>query len=452
MHAGSDAPGSARVQVRATRGRHTSWRWACVWLTQLVWFGLPWLSWNGHPLLLFDLPARQFHVLGKVLWPQELIYLALAALGAACALLAASALWGRIACGYACPHTVYTDIFMWIERRIEGGPAARLRLARSPYSARKLGKRALKHAAWALFACWTGLTLVAYFTPMRTLLDELARFALGPWETCTMAAYAALAYLNAGVMRERFCRFLCPWGRLQGAMLGPATLAPSYDAARGEPRAVRNRSTLARAGTLGDCVDCTLCVQVCPSGSDIRRGAGADCISCGACIDACNLVMDKIGAPRGLIRYARAHATPGPLLRAAGPLFALLLAALGVALAFAFSLRVPLQLSVEHERTQAARAAGPQLENVFLLHIINTDQRAHRYLVTVSGIEGIALASRPRLELAAGAARTLALRVRVERARARAGANPIAFEVSALDQAALRLRREAVFLVPAALQ
>jgi cytochrome c oxidase accessory protein FixG len=311
------ARASGKRYVRATSGRHTRWRWRAIGLTQLVYFGLPWLNWNGRQLLRMDLAQQRLYCLGLVLWPQDLIYAVALLAAAALALFLASALAERPWCGYACPHTVYSTLFMWLEERIEGGRSARMRNDGAPWSARRLARLALKQTCWLLLAAAIGWTLVAYFTPARALLLR----APTAWELFWMAAYGTLAYGNAGWLREQYCRFVCPYARFQSVMQDSATLLIHYELARGEPRGLRNRKRMAQGQgqglAQGDCVDCTLCVQVCPAGIDIRHGLQYDCIGCGACIDACDQVMDKLGKPRGLIRYARA---PGEVHGAcAGP-------------------------------------------------------------------------------------------------------------------------------------
>ena len=301
--------GPEKIYVRETTGWFTNWRWASVWLTQLLFFGMPWLSWNARPLLRFDWSVSKFYVLGLVWGPQQGVYLFAWLLMAILAICVATTMVSRIWCGFACPHTIYTDVFMWIERRIEGGRSARMRLDQAPWAVRKGAKKLLKHGIWALLSCAIGLTFVGYFTPIRELLSNGWALTMRPWQGYWMLAYGGLAYLNAGWLRERICRDVCPYSRFQHVMLHSQTHVVSYDAARGEPRGLRNRKRMAQNLPRGDCVDCTLCVQVCPSGNDIRLGFSHDCMGCAACIDACNAVMDKIGAPRGLIRYAHHRAT-----------------------------------------------------------------------------------------------------------------------------------------------
>lgn len=310
---------SEKIYVRETAGYYSNWRWALVWLTQLVFYGLPWLRWSGRPLLLFDLDASRYYLFGFVLGSEDSIYLAAWLIIGVLMLALTTAKVGRIWCGFACPHSIYTEIFMWIERRIEGGRSARMQLDNAPLSLRKFRKKVLKHGVWGALAFWTGLTFAAYFTPMNVLLEELQSLALGPWQWFGIFAYGLLAYVNAGWLRERVCRTICPYSRFQRALSDRDTLVVTYDAQRGEPRGLRNAKSMARNLTRGDCVDCTLCVQVCPSGNDIRQGFAHDCLGCAACIDACNLVMDKIGAPRGLIRYAARAAIEQPQMVHAVP-------------------------------------------------------------------------------------------------------------------------------------
>jgi len=474
-----DGGAAGKIYVRETEGLHTNWRWACIWLTQLVFYGLPWLNWNARQLLCLDLAAGKFYVFGMVFWPQDGIYLVAALLMAACALFLSSALYGRLWCGFACPHTVYTELFMWIENRIEGGPGARMRLDRGPLTRDKLRKKTLKHGAWLALAWWTGFTFAGYFTPIRALLGALGAARLGPWEAFWILLYGALAYGNAGWAREQFCKYICPHARFQSVLSDSDTLVIAYDAARGEPRGLRNRKQLALAREQGDCVDCTLCVQVCPSGSDIRQGFHYECIGCAACIDACNLVMDKIGAPRGLIRYASENALRDParavapwrgLLRARPLAYGGVLLALALALGAALALRAPLRVDVMLDRNLATQPVQPggAIENVYRLQVMNADERAHRYRVALSGLAGAALAGADTFELDALAARMVPLRVRLPAGALPAGpaapgaaptqaaptqaaptqAAPILFTVTEQDGARRGVAEAAVFPLP----
>ena len=449
--------GKKKIYARETKGRFTVWRRAAILLTQLVFYGLPWLRWNGRPAIWFDLPARKFHLFGLLLWPQDIVYLAGLLILGACLVFFLSALAGRVWCGFGCPHTVYSDIFRWIERKAEGSRSARMRLDREPMSTSKLMRKLAKHTGWIAVALWTGMTLAAYFTPMPVLLREAASFALGPWQMFCIAAYAGLCYLNAGWMREQFCTYICAWARFQSVMLDADTLVVAYDRARGEPRGLRNRKRDLSA-PLGDCMDCTICVQVCPAGIDIRKGFQYQCIDCAACIDACDAVMDKVGAPRGLIRYVAENAlsnkqSPGQArYRLLRPRLLAYIAVLASGMLFCAAMlitRTPLRLDVVMDRATMGREAGSgMIENVYRLQVMNAEERPHRYRLAVSGMESIALVSETEIDVEGATSRTVPVSVRVAQAKAVPGANHIRFELVAHDDETLRATEPAVFFSP----
>jgi len=309
-----------RIYARSVSGWFNRWRWGMVWLTQLVFYGFPWLSMNGRQALLFDLADRRFYIFNLVLYPQDLIYLTGLLVISALSLFLFTAVAGRLWCGYTCPQTVYTEIFMWVERKIEGDRIARMRLDKSAWSLQKLARKSGKQAAWIAIGLWTGFTFVGYFTPIRELAGAVTSFSLGPWETFWVLFYGFATYGNAGFMREQVCKYMCPYARFQSAMFDRDTLIVTYDEARGEGRGSRPRSDTPaeyHAKGLGDCIDCTLCVQVCPTGIDIREGLQYECISCAACIDVCDGVMDKMNYPRGLIRNSTQNGVEQKLSRAA---------------------------------------------------------------------------------------------------------------------------------------
>ena len=297
-----------KIHPRSVHGWFAGWRVFFIIATQLAFYGTAWLEWGGRQALLFDLGARKFYMFGLVFWPQDFIYLTALLVISALSLFLFTAVAGRLWCGYACPQTVYTEMFIWIERKIEGDRGARIRLDSEPFDARKLGLKALKHGAWIALALWTGITFVGYFTPIRELLGEVGNLSLGPWETFWVLFYAFATYGNAGWMREQVCKYMCPYARFQSAMFDPDTMIITYDKSRGDPRGSRSRGADHRALSLGDCVDCGLCVQVCPTGIDIRDGLQYECIGCAACIDGCNQVMNKMGYAKGLIRYSTENA------------------------------------------------------------------------------------------------------------------------------------------------
>ncbi|HEX8010591.1 MAG TPA: cytochrome c oxidase accessory protein CcoG [Casimicrobiaceae bacterium] len=411
-----------RIHPRAVHGGFAAWRWTLVFITQAIFYGLPWLSWNGRQAVLFDLAARKFYIFGAVFWPQDVIYLAVLLIASALALFLFTAVAGRLWCGYACPQTVYTEIFMWIERKIEGDRIARIRLDAAPWSLEKLVLRALKHTSWLAVALWTGYTFVGYFTPIRDLGIRTIGWQLGPWETFWILFYGFATYGNAGFMREQVCKYMCPYARFQGVMFDKDTLVITYDRERGEPRGPRFKSVDPREKGLGDCVDCGICVQVCPVGIDIRDGLQYECIGCAACIDGCDQVMDRMGYPRGLIRYTTENALARRLdthsvwkrvLRPRTLVYSALLLAIIAIAAGSLAMRNPLKVDVIRDRGALAREAAPGvIENVYRLQIMNTDEKARRFTIRVSGLPGIAVVGVEQpIEVGPVGARLVALRL-----------------------------------------
>ena len=447
----------AQIYAREAKGWYANWRWICVWLTQAVFYGLPWLQWNERQAVLFDLAARKFYLFGVVLWPQDLVFLALLLIIAAFSLFLFTALAGRVWCGFSCPQTVYTEIFMWVERRIEGERSARMRLDRQPWTIQKITRKSAKHAVWIAFSLWTGFTFVGYFTPIHTLSAEAASFSLGPWQSFWILFYGLATYGNAGWLREQVCRYMCPYARFQSAMFDPDTLIVSYDSKRGEPRAALDKSSRS-VGATGSCIDCSLCVQVCPTGIDIRNGLQHDCIGCAACVDACNSVMDRIGAARGLIRFTTDNALRDSLtskqigkrvLRPRVLIYSGILVLMIAAFWMTLLTRTPLKMDVIRDRgTMARELEDGMIENVFRLQVMNTSETAHRYRISVAGIDGISVISAEEVLLEGTESRSVPVTVRVPRGKGKPGSNEVVFELQALDDQQIEVREKATFFVP----
>ena len=419
-----------KIYPRAVHGWFAAWRWALVWATQIVFYGGPWLTWNDRQALLFDIAHRKFYLFGLVFWPQDIIYLTVLLIVCALSLFLFTAVAGRLWCGYACPQTVYTEIFLWIERVVEGDRNARMRLDRQKFGVEKLSRKAAKHGLWIAVALWTGVTFVGFFTPIRELLTSRP----GPWEAFWVLFYGFATYGNAGWMREQVCKYMCPYARFQSAMFDPDTLIIAYDAKRGEPRGKN-------AGK-GDCVDCSICVQVCPTGIDIRNGLQYECIGCAACIDGCDQVMDKVGRPRGLIRYSK-----GRIVRPRVLVYSGILLVVAIGTAISLYLRTPLKVDVIRDRAAIAREVeGGLIENVYRLQIMNTAEEARAFEIRVSGLPGILVWGEGITGVPAATSRMVPVRVRLEPGPA-PGSYPVEFTVTALGVEGVTVREAATFVV-----
>ena len=449
---------SRKIYPRAVHGWFAGWRWALVWLTQIVYYGLPWLEWNGRQAVLFELAARKFYIFGLVFWPQDVIYLTVLLILSAYALFLFTAVAGRLWCGYACPQTVYTEIFLWVERKIEGDRVARIRLDGEPLSARKFGKKAAKHAAWAAIGLWTGVTFVGYFTPIRELVRAIP-FALGPWETFWILFYGFATYGNAGWMREQVCKYMCPYARFQSVMFDRDTMIIAYDEERGEPRGARSRKVDPKEKGLGHCVDCEICVQVCPTGIDIRKGLQYECIGCAACIDGCNQVMDKMGYPHGLIRYASQNALTQHfgakemwkhVFRTRTLIYTGILLAIVTAASVSLALRNPLKVDVLRDRGALARESQAGLiENVYRLQIMNTTEAPHAFTIRASGLPGIAVVGVEQpVKIEGAAVQTVPIRLQAPADAAPPGPHKIEIHVQAIDDASMKRDERSTFILP----
>ena len=382
-----------KVYPRAVTGLFATYRLLGVLILLGGYYLVPWLQWDGHQAVLFDLPARKFYIFSLTFWPQDFIYLAALLIIAALTLFFFTALAGRLWCGYACPQTVWTEVFLWIERKVEGDRNKQIKLDKSPLTKCKFWRKALKHTLWILLSLWTGYTFVGYFTPILDLGVSFIQFTLGPWETFWVFFYGFATYGNAGWMREQVCIYMCPYARFQSAMFDNDTLVISYDEKRGEPRGSRKRKVDSDSVGLGDCVDCTLCVQVCPTGIDIRQGMQYQCIGCASCVDVCNQVMDKMGYEKNLVKYTTLNeisGIPTKILRPRIIIYFLLLVIISCALVYKMAVRIPLELDIIRDRNALYRETNEGLiENIYTLKVINMDDKAHQYSLNITGIDGM---------------------------------------------------------------
>jgi len=446
-----------KIYAKRARGLFDNWRVIMVILTQAVFYGGVWLEWNGRQALLLHLVERKFYIFGIVFWPQDIIYLAVILIVSAYALFLVTAIAGRLFCGYACPQTVYTQLFMWLENWVEGERNARIKLDNGPLTARKLRIKLTKHLLWGALALWTGFTLAGYFSPVKELWQNLLAWNLGGWETFWIFFYAGFTYLMAGYMRELVCRHMCPYARFQSVMFDPDTLIITYDAERGEPRGPRlqGRNTDSK---LGDCVDCGLCVRVCPTGIDIRNGLQYECIGCASCVDVCDDVMEKVGLPKGLVRYSTENAMAGHfgqkeivahVVRPRVLGYTVVLVLVVVLASWFLANRIPLKVDVIRDRSMLSREIEDgRIENIYTLNVMNTEEQVHRYRISVEGLAGIELAGETEIEVPAASAMSVIVPVRVPPESGKSGANPIRFQIVASGNPDIQVQEKASFLLP----
>ncbi|HQN66092.1 MAG TPA: cytochrome c oxidase accessory protein CcoG [Methylophilus sp.] len=454
-----------KIYARSVSGLYDKWRWVMVWVTQLFFYGMPWIMWGQRQALLFDLEARRFYIYGLVFYPQDLIYLSFLLIISALALFLFTAVAGRLWCGYTCPQTVYTEIFMWIEHKIEGDRPARMRLDESSMSKQKFAKKFAKQAVWIIFALWTGFTFVGYFTPIRELFNSVISLDLGPWQTFWILFYGFATYGNAGYMREQVCKYMCPYARFQSAMFDADTLIVTYDKDRGEPRGSRSRKLEEKnlkASNLGACIDCTLCVQVCPTGIDIRKGLQYECIGCGACADVCDDVMDKMGYARGLVKYTTENGLKNNwtrkqmfqhIFRPRVLIYSSILGLLVIGMLTSLALRPSFRTDVVRDRSVMARLTEKgELENVYRLQIMNATEALQHYKITARGLDKLRieednLDANQTVSVDPAQSRWISVRLEIPDGTQPPGSHQIHFDIESVDTKEI-VSEKSVFLVP----
>lgn len=439
-----------KIYTRKIEGFFQRVRLFTGWPLLVGYFALPWINLGDTPAVLFDLPARKFHVLTMTFWPQDFVMLAFLLMIAAFALFTVTAFAGRVWCGYTCPQTVWTAIFMWIEQKFEGSRLQRMKLDQEPMSLAKFRKKTLKHAGWITVALATGITFIGYFTPIRQLVPDLFSGQAGSWATAWSIFFTCATYINAAYMREQVCTYMCPYARFQSAMFDANTLIVSYDAARGEPRGSR-RQDAPRDTTQGDCVDCQLCVQVCPTGIDIRDGLQYQCIGCALCIDACNSIMDKMGYDRGLVSYTSENKLQGLTTKILRPrLVGYVTVLLVMVSVFSYTLaaRNLLEFNVIRDRNQLfIEQADGSVDNVYTLHIVNKDALEHSVAIEVLDIHADIVGA-TELLIPGGEMREHSLRLRVLPEALQRPGQDLRFRVTQRDNPEVSAERESRFITP----
>ena len=417
-----------------------------------LYYLLPWINFDHHQIVLFDLPARKFYIFHWVFWPQDFIYLALLLICGALALFLFTALAGRLWCGYACPQTVWTEVFLWIERKVEGSRSQQMKLDEQPSNAKKMRLKITKHAIWVIFSLVTGFTFVGFFTPIRELANEISNFQLGPWETFWLFFYSFATYGNAGWLREQVCMYMCPYARFQSVMIDENSLLISYDALRGETRGSRKRGEDVKEKKLGDCIDCTMCVQVCPVGIDIRDGLQYECIGCAACIDVCDTVMDKMGYDKGLVRYTTENELNGKKSNIFRPriiIYSLLLISLLSGVVYSIENRSLVTLDIIRDRNALYRENDEgEISNSYTIKVLNMDVVDRTFDFSAKGLKGVDMSIKEPIQVKAGQVLELPLLLTVDPSEMSEPTTDIIFSLNAIDKTDMKTQTSSRFIGP----
>jgi cytochrome c oxidase accessory protein FixG len=446
-----------KIYPRDVRGTFARLRILVVLATQLFYLGMPWVTWNGRQALLFDLVDRKFYIFGLTIWPQDFVYLSALLMCCAFGLFLWTTIAGRLWCGYACPQTVYTQVMLWIERLVEGDHNKRMKLDRQQMNTRKLVTKVVKHTIMIVFSLWTGFTLVGYYTPIRDLVAAAPTFDYGPWETFWIFFYSGFTYLFAAHMREQVCKYMCPYARFQSVMFDRDTLIISYDEARGEPRGARKKGVDPREVGKGDCINCGICVAVCPVGIDIRNGLQYECIGCAACVDACDEVMDKMAYPRGLVSYTTENVQEGKFSRAQIPhrilrprvvMYSLVLLVVLTTAAISFSMRLPFKVDIIRDRASLVRETDDgKLENSYSIRIMNVTDKPQHFKLAVEGLPEMTLQTDQKtIEVNPGDNKLIGVRVQTDPEYATKGSHEIHFTLTQVEDPSLNTREKSSFI------
>lgn len=441
-----------RIYTRKVEGFFQKVRLYTGWPLLLGYFLLPWLSWNGQQAILFDLPARKFHILGLTFWPQDFPMLAFLLIIAAYSLFAVTTFAGRIWCGYTCPQTVWTTMFMWVEQKTEGSRNQRIKLDKAPMSLGKFRKKFMKHAGWVFIGFMTGLTFVGYFYGITDLVKDFFTLDVAGWALFWTLFFTVATYINAGYMREQVCKYMCPYARFQSVMFDQDTLIVSYDKTRGETRGSRKKSADPKELGLGDCIDCELCVQVCPTGIDIRDGLQYECIGCALCIDACNSVMEKMDYPKGLVRYTSEHQLAGGTTHWLRPRiigYVVVLCVMVGVFSYNMFSRIPLELTIIRDRNQLyVTTDGGAVDNIYTLQLVNMDPQSHTFEISISGLDQGEIIGETAHTLDGGEVRSISLRVRAMPDELDRPSTEFDFNAQAQDVESLQISHESRFVKP----
>ncbi|WP_306493253.1 cytochrome c oxidase accessory protein CcoG [Pseudomonas sp. W4I3] len=439
------------IHTRSFTGLFRTLRMSGAGVLFLAFFGTVWLNWGGRQAVLWDLAENKFHIFGATFWPQDFILLSALLIICAFGLFAITVFAGRVWCGYTCPQSAFTWLFMWCEKFTEGERHQRIKLHAAPWSLNKLARRSAKHTLWLGISVLTGLTFVGYFTPIRPLAAELLTWQLGGVSLFWVLFFTAATYLNAGWLREAVCMHMCPYARFQSVMFDKDTLTIAYDTARGERRGARKRDVKPADAGLGDCIDCQLCVQVCPTGIDIRDGLQMECIGCAACIDACDSIMDKMGYARGLVSYTSEHQLQGGKTRLLRPRligYSAVLLAMIAALVVALVERPMVSLDVTKDRGMFRENSQGLIENIYSLKVINKTQQRQDYRLELVDAEGFQLQGKTQLSLAPGEISDVPVSVALLADTPASSSQTLRFKVTDVDEPWIYSAADSRFVAP----
>ncbi|WP_319558174.1 cytochrome c oxidase accessory protein CcoG [Thiomicrorhabdus sp.] len=445
---------SGTVHAKRIDGKFRTVKWiiAAFWLS--LFLG-PYLRWDGHQAILWDLANRQFHIFGLTILPQDIWILAMILLFFALLLAASTAVAGRLWCGYFCFHTVWTDVFTWIEEKLEGQPNKRIKLDEAPVSLEKLKIKIPKHLIWLAIGLLTSFSFVAYFTDAYDLWGRLFKLEWGGVETTIILTLGVATYFFAGWLREQTCIGFCPYARIQGAMIDTQTVVPTYDQERGEPRGRMKRVKPGEeAPQLGDCIDCNLCVAVCPTGVDIRLGQQFGCITCGLCIDACDSVMEKIKKPKGLVRYASLAEFAGKKLppvwkRPRVIVYGGIMAFAAAAMIYGLATMSPIDVKALHERSPLfVQMSDGNIQNKWTVKIVNKGAEPMEAQISVVGPEGLTYQADKIVHIQPGNVGSTTLLVKIPRKQLTDTNVPVTIKVVDLNNPAIREDYQSVFIGP----
>jgi len=439
------------IHTRSFTGLFRTLRVGGAGLLFLAFFGTVWLNWGGRQAVLWDLAESKFHIFGATFWPQDFILLSALLIICAFGLFSITVFAGRVWCGYTCPQSSFTWLFMWCEKVTEGERNQRIKLQAAPWSLNKLARRSAKHTMWLGISVLTGLTFVGYFTPIRPLAAELLTWQMGGVSLFWVLFFTGATYINAGWLREAVCMHMCPYARFQSVMFDKDTLTISYDAARGEQRGPRKRDVQPAEVGLGDCIDCQLCVQVCPTGIDIRDGLQMECIGCAACIDACDSIMDKMGYARGLVSYTSEHQLQGGkthLLRPRLIGYSAVLVVMIAALVVALIERPMVSLDVTKDRGMFRENSQGLIENIYSLKVINKTQQRQDYRLELVDAEGFQLQGKTQVSLAPGEIVDVPVSVALLADTPASSSQTIRFKVTDVDEPWIYTAADSRFVAP----